>query len=93
MQTKKYKEPVRKWCVSAHTDEDKAKIEEIAEALKINHITAGLIYDRVGNADVTAASLFIDGLAHFHDPFLMKDMDKACVRIDKAIADGRHISV
>ena len=93
MQTKKYKEPVRKWCVSAHTDEDKAKIEEIAEALKINHITAGLIYDRVGNADVTAASLFIDGLAHFHDPFLMKDMDKACVRIDKAIADGRHITV
>ncbi|MBQ7821109.1 MAG: single-stranded-DNA-specific exonuclease RecJ [Clostridia bacterium] len=93
MQSKKYKEPIRTWCCTQHDEAAKARIKEIAEVLNIKRITAGLLYDRIGGADITAASHFIDGEAHFHDPFMMKDMDKACDKITAAIERGEHITV
>jgi single-stranded-DNA-specific exonuclease len=40
-----------------------------------------------------ARSFFRPDLSHLHDPFLMKDMDKAVERIEKAIRSGEGILV
>ncbi|MBQ4137344.1 MAG: single-stranded-DNA-specific exonuclease RecJ [Clostridia bacterium] len=93
MQSKKFKEPVRKWCYIEHSEAEEKIIENIANELGIKRITAGLLYDRIKSDDIALASEFIDSKAHFHDPFLMKDMESACEKITAAIDRGEHITV
>ena len=52
MQDKRFKEPVRKWCNIEHSEAEEKIIENIAGALGIKRITAGLIYDRIKSADI-----------------------------------------
>ncbi|MBO7148701.1 MAG: single-stranded-DNA-specific exonuclease RecJ [Clostridia bacterium] len=93
MQSKKRREPVRKWCCIKHSEAEEKIINNIAHALDVRRITAGLVYDRLKSDDIERASEFIDSTSHFHDPFLMKDMEIACERIGSAIERGEHITV
>jgi single-stranded-DNA-specific exonuclease len=70
--------------VAGNSEADKAT-DSIARELGISEITARLIYNR-GYTSVDAASAFIDGDAdYFHDPYMLKDMDKAVERITRAV--------
>ena len=65
----------------------------IASELKVSGVTAQLLANR-GITDLKSASDFMNcSIASCHDPLLMKDMDKAVLRIRKAIAAGEKILI
>lgn len=69
------------------------KIEALQKALQVDASVATLLIQR-GIETYEAAKLFFrPSLDHLHNPFLMKDMDKAVTRIEKAIANNENILV
>lgn len=78
------------------------KIKEKAETAIIRKLTAELGIDTIlanilaqrGITDFdTAKDFFRPALTHLHDPFLMKDMDKAISRIETAIKKNEKILI
>lgn len=66
---------------------------DLSLKLGISRVTAQLLLNR-GIKSVQEASSFLKGkLSSCHDPFLLKDMDKASARIKKAISDGEKILI
>jgi len=66
---------------------------DLSSKLGISKVTAQLLLNR-GIKSVQEASDFLKGkLSSCHDPFLLKDMDKASARIKKAISDGEKILI
>lgn len=70
-----------------------ADIEKLALELNINHVLANLLIQRDIKTFDQAKAFFRPSLDDLHDPFLMKDMDKAVERLDKAIQNGEHILI
>ncbi|MFO7655957.1 MAG: single-stranded-DNA-specific exonuclease RecJ [Bacteroidales bacterium] len=68
-------------------------IMQLASELNINKILATLLVQRGITTFEQAKTFFRPSLNDLHDPFLMKDMDKAIERIDKAIVQGEKILV
>ncbi len=65
----------------------------LAEILKIDTHLANLLVQR-GVSDYDSAKYFFrPSLEFLHDPFLMKDMDKAVTRIEKALEKGEKILI
>jgi len=61
--------------------------------LGISEITAGLLVNR-GITDLKSAKAFLNpDLNQLHDPFLLKDMDKAAARVRQAVLSGEKIVV
>jgi single-stranded-DNA-specific exonuclease len=82
--------PKTRWIVQ-QTDQDKAK--KLAGQLGIGTLAASLLVNR-GMDDPEKARNFLHMKDdHFHDPFLMPDMDKAVGRIRQAIRNGEPILV
>jgi len=74
--------PAKRWTVKKA---EEAHIQTLSEVLKINPVICRLLAVR-GIADYDAAKAFFrPELNTLHDPFLMKDMDKAVARIESAI--------
>ncbi|WP_282042050.1 single-stranded-DNA-specific exonuclease RecJ [Winogradskyella flava] len=63
------------------------------EALQVDDIVATLLLQRGINTYEAAKTFFRPSFDDLHNPFLMKDMDKAVARIEKAIEDGESILV
>ncbi|HOH84934.1 MAG TPA: DHH family phosphoesterase, partial [Bacteroidales bacterium] len=60
-------------------------IQQLAKELNVSFPIANLLYQRGITTFEAARNFFRPELSHLHDPFLMKDMDKAIARIEKAI--------
>src|ERR1700749_5048735 len=72
---------------------DTDKINELAVAINTDRVNATLLLQR-GITDFNAAKdFFRPSLGLLHDPFLMKDMDKAVARIITAISNNEKILV
>jgi len=72
---------------------DAALVEGLSKVLNINNTLAALLIQRgVTNFD-EAKKFFRPSINDLHDPFLMKDMDKAIERIDLALANNEKILV
>lgn len=69
------------------------KVEELKKALQVNDIVATLLLQRGIDTYEAAKTFFRPSFEDLHDPFLMKDMDKAVDRIEKAIEEGENILV
>ena len=69
------------------------KVEDIQKALQIDAVTATLLIQRGIETYEEAKTFFRPSLSDLHDPFLMKDMDKAVERIEKSIANNENILV
>ncbi len=69
------------------------KIQHLKEILGVNSIIATLLVQRGIENFEQAKSFFRPSLSALHDPFLMKDMDKAVSRIEKAISAKENILV
>ena len=69
------------------------KLNHLMEVLQVNEVVATLLLQRNIETYEAAKNFFRPSLEQIHDPFLMKDMELAVGRIDKAIADGENIMV
>jgi single-stranded-DNA-specific exonuclease len=68
---------------------DEAVINRLSEELEIDQHLANLLVQRGIISGEQAAAFFHPELSYLHDPFLMKDMEKAITRI-KAAMDGKE---
>ena len=73
--------------------QDNAKVLELSKALQVDASIASLLIQRDIDTYDKARTFFRPSLASLHDPYLMKDMDKAVSRIEQAIAQGENILV
>ena len=72
---------------------DEAKVAELQQSLKIHPALCRLLVERGIESFDSSKSFFVPELPALNNPFLMKDMDKAVARIDKAIADNEKILI
>ena len=72
---------------------DSQKVISLAKELNVEPIIASLLVQRGVESYEEAKKFFRPSLEDLHDPFLMKDMDKAVVRIEHAINNGENILV
>jgi single-stranded-DNA-specific exonuclease len=69
------------------------KVKALADGLKVSELIATLLVQRGIETFEQARQFFRPSLDDLHDPYLMKDMDKAVFRIEKAIEKGENILV
>jgi single-stranded-DNA-specific exonuclease len=72
---------------------DAAKVSALQTALKIHPILCELLVQRGIEDFEKAKQFFRPSLSHLHNPWLMKDMDKAVARIMKAFEQNESIMV
>lgn len=70
---------------------DASKIEALRAELKVDRIVAELLLQRGIGDFKTAQEFFRPDLENLHDPFLMKDMDKAVERLALAIEKKERV--
>ena len=68
-------------------------VKNLAEALNVEEFVATLLVQRGIETFEQARQFFRPTLTDLHDPYLMKDMDKAVERIELAIEKGENILV
>lgn len=68
-------------------------VNRLRDALKINEALTRLLVQRDITTYEQARDFFRPSLDKLHDPFLMKDMDKAVERISRAIDADEHIMI
>jgi single-stranded-DNA-specific exonuclease len=69
------------------------KVQAIQQALQVDEIIATLLVQRGIETFEQAKTFFRPTLADLHNPYLMKDMDKAVARIEKAIDNNENILI
>ena len=72
---------------------DNNDLKHLSAALDIDIAIANLLVQRGIKTYSEARSFFRPKLSDLHDPFLMKDMDKAVARIKKAIENSEKVMV
>lgn len=72
---------------------DVVLVESLSKQLNIESSLCNLLVQRGIKDFDSAKKFFRPELSHLHDPFLMKDMDKAIDRIQKAVANDEKILV
>jgi single-stranded-DNA-specific exonuclease len=72
---------------------DPLLVEALQESLQIDALTARLLVQRGITTFDQARQFFRPSIADLHDPFLMKDMDLAVIRIELALAKQEKILV
>ena len=80
-----------RWTIKQKPSED--TIKHLAQALNVEDFVATLLVQRGIETFDQAKAFFRPSLEHLHDPYLMKDMDKAVARIEHAIANQENILV
>ena len=82
---------LKRWVLKERGDPE--KVAELAAALKVGPVLAELLVQRGVYTFDEAREFFRPTMEQLHDPFLMKDMDKAVERILKAIDQKEKILV
>jgi single-stranded-DNA-specific exonuclease len=72
---------------------EKEKVLKLQNELQVDEIIATLLLQRGIETFEQARTFFRPSLSDLHDPYLMKDMDKAVARIEKAIAEHENILI
>ena len=80
-----------KWIL--HQPVDKQQVDEIVKVLNIDENLATLLVQRGITNYEEAKTFFRPSLSQLHDPFLMKDMDKAVERVLRAINEGEKVLI
>ena len=81
----------KRWVVRQHGDRE--VVERLATHLRMSPVLTNLLVQRGIDTVEKANRFFNPQLADLHDPFLMKDMDRAVERIERAVADNEMIMV
>jgi len=80
----------KRWSIQA---DDKQRTNSLHQALKIHPVLCKILSQRGIDNFENAKEFFRPGLSTLHDPWLMKDMDKAVARIISAINSNEKILV
>jgi single-stranded-DNA-specific exonuclease len=80
-----------RWTIKSKPE--KEKVQALQNALQVDEIIATLLVQRGIETYEQAKTFFRPTLEDLHNPYLMKDMDKAVSRIEKAIANDENILV
>jgi single-stranded-DNA-specific exonuclease len=81
----------KRWVTKPQGDPE--VVNRLAAELRINKLLVNLLVQRGVSTYEEARSFFRPSLDNLHDPFLMKDMDKAIERIGTALANKEYILV
>ncbi|MCQ2384011.1 MAG: single-stranded-DNA-specific exonuclease RecJ [Paludibacteraceae bacterium] len=81
------------WIFNAPSAEEQTQTLHLAEQMNIDSVLAGLLVQRGIDSSDEARNFFWPKLNHLHDPFLIKDMDKAVMRIEKALANREKMLI
>lgn len=79
-----------RWIVRQSNEE---KIQQLQQELAISPLVASLLINRGIETVEDAKSFLYTNDQSFHDPYLLKDMDKAVTRIKQAIEQGEQIFI
>ena len=80
-----------RWTIKSKPE--KEKVQALQNALQVDETVATLLVQRGIETYEQAKTFFRPTLEDLHNPYLMKDMDKAVIRIEKAIANNENILV
>ena len=80
----------KKWLLKEF---DKNCVVEISKKLHISPITAIILYNRGIRDEKSIKDFLTSDFQILHDPFLLRDMDKAVERIQKAKNNGEKITI
>lgn len=80
----------KRWVVK---QADEEKVMQLQNELKVSPVICRLLVQRGIETFDEAKAFFRPELSQLHDPFLMKDMDKAINRLTTAIANGERILI
>lgn len=72
---------------------DQNEVKHLSAALNVNMVIARLLVQRGIKTFNEAKSFFRPRLSDLHDPFLMKDMEKAVDRLERAISNKEKVIV
>ncbi|MCQ2344752.1 MAG: single-stranded-DNA-specific exonuclease RecJ [Paludibacteraceae bacterium] len=81
------------WIIKRLSPEEEEKQNFIANALGISPVMAKLLVQRGISTFDEAKAFFRPELSQLHDPFLIKDMDKAVARLNKALQKKENILI
>lgn len=81
----------KRWIYNNKADIE--SVERLSKELNINKKLVSLLFSRGVTTFDEAKQFFRPKLEHLHDPFLMKDMDKAVDRVLLAVEKGEKIMV
>lgn len=81
----------KRWALKEQGDPE--IVRSLSQALNINIHLANLLVQRDIKTFEQARDFFRPQLSHLHDPYDMKDMDKAVDRIERAMEEGEKILV
>ena len=76
----------KRWVQAVEGNREKTDL--LAQQLTIDYTLAQILVQRGIDSFDKARDFFRPQLNQLHDPFLMKDMDKAVERIDTALANN-----
>ena len=80
-----------RWTLKPKPDQE--TVESLSKSLGVDMVIASLLVQRGVETFGDAKEFFRPSLDRLHDPYLMKDMDKAVSRIEKAIQNEENIMV
>ena len=81
----------KRWVVKPQGD--RAIVEALATQLGMSTVLTNLLVQRGIDTTEKAKKFFSPSLDDLHDPFLMKDMDKAVERIERAVKAGEKVMI
>ena len=81
----------KNWIIKEHGNED--DVRRLAEQLGVEKPIANLLVQRGIKTFDEARAFFRPSLENLHDPFLMKDMEKAVRRIESAIENREKVLI
>lgn len=82
---------IKDWIVKSRPEEN--QIKELQSQLNIHDVLCAILLQRGIKNMAEAKSFFRPELGSLHDPFLMKDMDKAVERLTQAIFEEEKILI
>jgi len=81
----------KRWVINEPGDEE--TVASLMDLLGVDRLVADLLVQRGITTFDTAKKFFRPSLKDLHDPFLMKDMDKAVERIETAIQKQERVMI
>ena len=81
----------KRWVVKPQGE--RSAVEALASHLGMSPVLTNLLVQRGIDTIEKAQKFFSPSLRDLHDPFLMKDMDRAVERIEKAVKSGEKVMI